>query len=735
MAQPKDLRHNTIPKGKYDKKKVATQVLEDFISLQADRQSWVNKRQRWVKHWDDFVTKHTRPAFQDGSSFHIPLTFAQMKAIKAKLLRSLFQLNPPFFVRPTEQTDQSRLELVRILLDYTLRRYINKYKGIFKEAANWIQDGIVEGFSIAKIRWERQVRTFMDVEETKIVDNVLVTLEDGTQQYIPVTRSEFQEVEKEEVVFDGPIFETISLDDFFMPKAGVDLDEADVLIHRLWMSKSDLLQHSKNGFFDPKIVKKILDQDPDGKKDRGNDGTREIELVKDRMEGIESVNAASNRSKHEILEWYGKYDINEDGIDEEVVFWLHKATGEILRWTYLDRVFKSGKKPFFKFDFLAKPRNLYSMGLVELMYPLNVELDAMHNLRVDAGKFLIPFGVYRAASGLKPDQMQVKPGTLIPVDDVVNDIRFIDVPKSAVIFGHQEEAALLQHAERLVAISDLQFGRVSETQSATRTAFGVATLTEESNIQIDMLLRYLYDAWGQVLKAIFQLLQSNMPIGLTLRVTGEVGEDVFKTVQSRDEIKGNYDFEVTANTLQLNKEISRQNLLQAFQLGMNPLLLQMGITSPSNIYNMLVQLYKSYDIMEISKFVTKPQDQPPPIEPLQAMTMISQGLMPPIQLHDNHQEAIKTAIEISQTPEFLAVAADNPAIANLLTAYVQAHEQMQSIIQAQAQMQNVTGMQISPNLASNVAASNAGIVTQNKASPQQNPPAGRISGEEPNDLS
>ena len=727
MIEPKELSNQSIPKGKFDKKKASRQVLEDFVTLQSDRQGWVNKRKRWVKHWDDFITKHTKPAFKEGSSFHIPLTFAQMKAIKAKLMRSLFQLNPPFHVRPTEKTDTDRVETIRILMDYTLKRYINNYEGIFKEAGNWVQDMIVEGFGIAKIRWERTTRKYVDVVETQIVDQVPITVEDGSQQYMPVARTETTEVEKEDVVFDGPIFETISLDDFFMPKSGVNLDDADVLIHRLWMSSSELRQKSDSKFFSSAAVKKVLKQDKEGDISRGNDGSRELELIKDRMEGIDAVYAATNRPKHEILEWYGKYDIDKDGIDEDVVFWIHKATGEVLRWTYLDRIFKSGKRPFFKADFLAKPRNLYSMGLVELMYPLNVELDAMHNLRIDTGKFLIPFGVYRAASGLKPDKIKIQPGTLMPVDDVNNDIKFIDMPKSAILFGHQEEAALLAHAERLVAISDLQFGRVSEVQSTARTAFGVARLTEESNIQIDLLLRYLYNSWSQVLKAIFQLMQSNLPVGLALRVTGEVGENIFKTVRSREEIRGNFDFEVTANSASLNKEISRQNLLQAFQLGLNPILLQLGITSSHNIYNMLVQLYKSYDILDVNKFVTKPQEAPPPVEPLQAMGMIAQGVMPPVQLNDNHQEAIQVAEQFMKDPAFLKVAADSPHIVQFLQAYLEKHEEMQNIIEAQAQQQNATGLQISPNLASKQAATNAGVAGQ--ATRQS---AGKVAGEEPN---
>lgn len=733
MVADQELVNLAIPSDKIDEQKVAAQVLEDFTKIMADRVTWQNRRKQWATHWDDFVTKHTKPAFKGGSTFHIPLTFAQMKAIKAKLLRGLFQLNPPFHVRPVEKADVDRVDTVRLLMDYVLKNYINNYKGIFPEAANWLQDMIIEGFSIAKVRWERIVRKYKDVEEVEIIDSVPLPDINGQSVFVPKIRKELQEVEKEEVVFDGPIFETIPLDDFFMPKNGTDLDDTDQVIHRLWMSSSDLRQKADMGFFKKTIVKEILDKENDeGTLRRGTMQDRPLEATKDHLEGLKSLNAMANRPKHEILEWYGRYDVNNDGIDEEVVFWVHKDRGKLLRWTYLDRIFKSGRRPFFKVDFMPKSRNLYSLGLVEMMYPLNVEIDAMHNMRVDCGKFLIPWGVFRGASGIKPDEIKIQPGVLFPVDDVQRDIRLMEMPNAGILFAAREEEALLRHAERLVSISDLQFGRVSEVQSSTRTAFGVATLKEEANIQIDMLLRQVYYAWGQVLKAIFQLLQSNLPLGFVLRVTGDLGQNIFHTIQSREEIRGSYDFEISANSSQLNREVSRQNLLQAFQLGMNPLLLQLGITSPKNIFNMLVALYKAYDITEIEKYATSPESAPQPINPLDAIGMIAQGIMPPVLLLDNHVLAIETAQRYLQEPNFQAVAAQNPAVLSIMQAYIQAHQQMQTIIEAQAQMQNVTGLQISPNLASKLAAGNAGVSDNARQSSLNRPRAGKIPGEEPN---
>jgi len=64
---------------------------------------------------------------------------------------------------------------------------------------------------------------------------------------------------------------------------------------------------------------------------------------------------------------------------------------------------------------------------------LENEMNSIHNQRLDAGTMsIIPMGVYRAGSGLTPEEIQVRPGLWIPVDDI-NDIKYLVMPNNVLV--------------------------------------------------------------------------------------------------------------------------------------------------------------------------------------------------------------------------------------------------------------------------------------------------------------
>jgi hypothetical protein len=280
---------------------------------------------------------------------------------------------------------------------------------------------------------------------------------------------------------------------------------------------------------------------------------------------------------------------------------------EIVRATYLHRVMRAGMRPFFKIDFHKRHGVEYGVGLVELLYSLGKEIDAMHNLRLDVGILTsIPFGFYRPTSStLKEEKLDISPGSMIPLDDPQRDVYYPNLG-NRVSFGFQEESALQQQVERLTSISDMNLGIISG-QGAARTATGARAIIGEGNANLDIFLKRMNRGWKQALKYMFCQLQDKLPDGFQFRLLGDDGQLQWKEVPTRQELQGMFDFELEGNSANSNPQMQLEQANLLYQMTGNPMDLQLGLISPLERYNAVVSVLKANKIHDFSKYVRKPQ--------------------------------------------------------------------------------------------------------------------------------
>ncbi len=680
MARDKDKEISLRDKSPKTPKKLSLEeagqrVLANVREYDENRREWMRKRRDFLSHWNEYVVPGRKGAWKESSDLHMPLTMAIAKALHSRLVQSVYSADPPFIVLPREQNDADKVEIVDKLMNWTLKDYINCREGIFKEVDNWIWDAVESGIGIAKLRWERVVRKFIDVEERpRVVASELMESPEGGPMMKTETEIEEVEVEKEEVIIDGPVFETIAPEDFYMDANARSLDESSVLIHRISLSRSEMRERANSGIFNKKVVDELLKGDTKENNEGLAGEVKEYKELQDRQIGVQD-----DKESFKIYEWYGKYDIDGDEIDEDVVFWVDAEFGKVLRWTHLDRIMKNGRRPFYKIDLIPRPRKAYSIGLVELLYPMNKELDAIHNQRVDFGTITnIPFGFYRASSGLKPENIKLEPGILIPLDNPQGDVFFPQRPVST-IWGFQEESNLIDFTERLASISDLNMGRpVSQQVGASRTAFGTAAVLQEGNVQIDIIIRRILDGWEKVLDGIFSLLQDKLPVGTMIRVTGQVGKVIFKPLVSRRELSGKFDFDVKANSMAMNKAVQQQRILQMGQYVVNPVPLQLGIVGPSEIYEYLIDLGKSMELPRVQNYFKRPPEAIQPVDPITAISRMMQGDEVPVTMVDDHKANLEIVKAFIESDEFGLV---DPSFVPLFKNYIAGNQRAMQVLQ------------------------------------------------------
>jgi hypothetical protein len=192
---------------------------------------------------------------------------------------------------------------------------------------------------------------------------------------------------------------------------------------------------------------------------------------------------------------------------------------------------------------------------------------------------------------LPPIQQRLRPGEFIDVDNPQQDIL---IPKwqGTPAWGQQEEATLMQYAERLTGITDITMGRQPNRVGATRTAKGTQSLLAEAGLRFKTAMSAFQRFWTGVFEDILALDQEYLPPRQEFRITGR--RPTVVKVKDRTEIRGQYDLRLTTTSDHLNREQMRNDATVVHQLIVNPGLIQMGIVNRKGILRSTQDVLKAF---------------------------------------------------------------------------------------------------------------------------------------------
>ncbi len=651
-------------------KKLGDYIMKQIRLSDSDRAEFIHRLTRYRQIWKDFVAAGLNPAFEGAHDVHVPMAYSHIKAMHARIFAAIMDITPRFSLKPRTPIPEIQKEDKEEILNWVINDYSNMQQGWDAVVDEDIWNFVADGKAITKQYWLRDVRKFVDVETTE--RRPIQLDEDG----FPVVDE--KEVEKEEVLFDCPVIEPVKLEDFWIVgKKLWDVDKADLVDHMQDYSKSDLIKASRLGFFNKEAVDELLkDLPPNPPNQQTNLITTELKYLDDYTTGIQSFSSMAGIGTYKIHECYLRYDIDDDGIDEELVVWMEDKKHTVLRVTYLERVGPGGKRPF-----TIKLFTPDGKGLGELLYGLNNEIDYIHNMRLDYGTLQnLPFFFYRAASGLNPTTMKLGPGTGIPLDNPNEDVMFPRL-NGGTAYGFQEEQAVTQYGEKTSGINGFSMGQINQ-QGATRTATGTAALVNELNSNIDIHIKRYQRGFKRNLYILDLQCQDLLPLGTIVRVAGIDGKDIFKRFEDRDSLRFSADYELTANSINSNKAIERETAQMLVQQLANPIALQTGITTQLNLYAAFKNLLQKFEIKDIDAYITKPQDAPDsPYSAKDEINMIIAGVQPPLVIKDKHPEKANFFNEFEQSEDFSWLTADHMPLYLSVKKY---HDDMASAIQAQA---------------------------------------------------
>lgn len=686
---------------------VGQKVYKMWLTGNANRQTWLERQQEFLADWDEFLPSTDQGAFNGSSNLHLPMPFIVIKTLHARFLQALLGIDPPFTVKARREDAVERSAMVQEVMEYAIKDWANCYEGAYEALDDWVWQWLSTGSGILKQRWDVEYTRFMDVQQVAVPAAPRSEIdENGIEILVPQTKMKEKEVAVTKKKFEGPVFENILNEDFVMIGGKGNPQKADACFHREMLTASQLWTLVDRNVFDEDAVEKVI---RGGKDHNAGNVTGAIKYQRAMNAGKSQVDSEVELDRYEILESYLKLDVDDSGINSDIVCWVHPRSGEILRATYLNRINKSGERPFSKIDFHRRAGEDYGIGMVEIMHPLSIEMDAMHNMRIDFGMISsMPFGFYRPTSSINPETINLEPGALIPVDNPQTDVYFPNLG-NRTSFGFQEEAALQNMVERLTGISDLSLG-LQSSQGAARTATGARAILGEANANLDVHLRRLNLGWKKTLDYLLHMLQQRLPDGFSFRLTGDDGSNYWAYIAQKEDICGDFDFEVSPNTSSSNKSIQVENAQQIMQITSNPLDIQLGVVNPNGRYEAIKNYLSTIGVKDYGKFINKPAI-PRIFSPQEEVNRILRGVDTPVTPQSDHEGYMEYYQYLISQPEILSQFSQQDI--SLLKIQAAKHEQMmQAMEEMAAQQRNVQQMQQNAQ------------TSQNQSSPGLNPMAG-----------
>jgi len=403
------------------------------------------------------------------------------------------------------------------------------------------------------------------------------------------------------VVYDGPRIIPMEYDDVFYPPRAGNLQipgpsnprGASHVILRLTPSVDSIRRLAKSGYYDL-ATKEDLDKLPNVADQTPDEEKRE--KFRDDIQGISDGDRTAKPAGHRtvtLLLCFDMFDIDGDGIEEDVVWWVTQNPQILLKAVPLTVAFPSNppRRPLAEAAMLPVRGRRAGISMPELTEGLHDAMKAVLDQTIDAGTLQnSPWGFYRQSGSLNPRVITMSPGELYPLPDPQRDVHFPTFTNNAIAFGANVLTLLGDMQDRVTMVSELELGRVPAGKSAAlRTASGIAQLSAKGEARPERILRRFFNGITQIWALVHEQNMHFLPEKKKIRIIGigSADEDPYQEISDKFEISGKFHFKFSANVFNASKEALQQGLGALLSIYFNPLAFQMGVMQPDGAYRLL----------------------------------------------------------------------------------------------------------------------------------------------------
>lgn len=489
----------------------------------------------WIQWQKDYWAKPDTPVrnfpFKRAANVVIPLTAIAVEAIYARLLNTIFSVKPFWSMRPrTKVWVDAAPEIERWLqVEAEDIQRLDAY-GFASES---LLELIKFGTGIGKSGYERDVR------------KINVDLPDGTIQERWIERK------------NGPTLDYVPLANFLMRLSEKDPQTADWVgeEHRGW-TWAQLKREALSGRIRPEALEAIKtywnsqnsSESPAGRLDNAR-------------RSLENAEPAWHES-FDFCELWVSFDVDLDGVDEEIVVDFHKPSGTLLSTRY--NWYSDVHRPYRIGVYIPVEGRWAGIGVGKQNEQFQPLVTTIHRQRLDAGT-LANMGqvAIKKSSGYGPGE-PIFPGKMWFLDDV-EDIKEFHLSNTQHFSQIQNEEAAVHFSDKRVGTNDLILGIPHQGTPGTATT-DMAKLAE-GNKKFDMVLKNVrrwFSLLGEDVVANFQQFGNQDRHWL---VQDEKGEWVERFLQLPIEsVRKGAAIDLTITDSITNKDVEQQKWMSLFSV-------------------------------------------------------------------------------------------------------------------------------------------------------------------------
>lgn len=516
--------------------------ISDFLTTEVDRLledgSERSELLKSVKKWRR--QREARPEskvknfpWNGASNIEVSTTLTNTNAITGSILSALADRKPFWSVVTSHKEMQAKAKGLTELME-NLR--LSKQHMNFNEAnRTLVYENTSLGTCAVKIPWVLDEYRFKDEDgETGGVEEKVITR------------------------VSSPKMIPIEIENFIIRSFDEDVQRAPFVGHLVWLYKHELEQRAANTIYDPEKVQIVLD--------RGADDL--TETMKERLGNMGLDPDTSNTLLYSIFEGYVFWDIDGDGVSEDIKIWFDPISGVILRSEYNSL----GLRDYVPFWYFKRPFQFYGIGVGWIMEHTQDEITTLHNIAVNNAQLASSKVMLKRRGSAIPAGAELRPAGVIECDDPMTDIRefgFTDIGGTVT----QRELMAKELGDRATGASDAMLGFESKSTSARTTATGTMFLAKQGSKLLTSIVTNMEESYGNVGEVVlYQLVKNKEKIipQIPKLVSEELQDDVeefFNEIQLED-IPQFFSCRVKTTDLEETKEAKRQARLSLNQLYM-----------------------------------------------------------------------------------------------------------------------------------------------------------------------
>ena len=499
------------------------------------------------------------------------------------LIRIFFGSEEIISVKGRTAEDDHQAETMQKLINFQLQR-LNPGFMIFYR---WFKDALITGLGIVKCYWERdwetktwkQVVGWDELQAAELDPNIEVVQAEDLGNGLYNATFKMKAVTKNQ-----PVVENIPAPEFIFDPNAITIKDSQFVAHRKLVTADYLRRKAEEGWYDKDAVENAIEASSD---------SQYIDQVETYLKPFKlsySEPPDSARRKILLYECYTKYDINGDGLLEDVIITV--ANGQILR--IVENIY--GRPPFFVISPILEPYQIWGKGFSDIL------ADVQHIKTAVIRQIIVNIA-------LNNDPKMFINEQLVNIDDILNDAAFIRVegaPSQAMQPIPIQPLApwTFNFLEYWETVGENRTGITRYTQgldakALNKTATGIQLIMNAANQRLELIARIFAETGiKELFEFLVELNQRFIDQETVIRLTNE------PLIIRPDDIRGQFDLVINAGVGAGVKETTLQHL--QLLIGLYPQLLQIGIATPKNVYNAIKKLIETLGFKNTDDFITDP---------------------------------------------------------------------------------------------------------------------------------